>query len=81
MSQHDRLNQSIPVTSYTIEIVAMLERALAMAYTGDARVITKALMEPFGLHRSLIELGIPCLISSLNYKSPIGPQLSRNPSF
>jgi len=48
------------VTSYTIEIVAMLECALAMAYIGDAQVITKALMEPFSVCRNLGSLVSSC---------------------
>jgi hypothetical protein len=46
----------------------MLERALAMAYTGDARVITKDLMGPFGLKRSLIENGLPSICNFIEFQ-------------
>ena len=49
----------------------MLERTLAMAYTGDARVITTDLMGPMGLKRSLMELGLPAITSLLNFDRSI----------
>lgn len=58
----------------------MLERALAMAYTGDARVITKDLMGPFGLKRSLLELGLPSIIKAINFDKSISSSFSHHPA-
>jgi hypothetical protein len=44
-----------------MEVMSALERALAMAYTGDARVIVKDLMGPLGLKQSLLDMGLPSI--------------------
>jgi hypothetical protein len=82
ISQYDRVfegDKEDPVTSYNIEIAAMLERALAMAYTGDVRTITKHSMEPFGLKPSLMELGLPS-ITNVDFFSNDGNVFALQPS-
>lgn len=44
-----------------IEICAMLERALAYAHTGNAKVLSSSLMKPFWLVRSLLQQGWPTM--------------------
>jgi hypothetical protein len=46
---------------YTVETIAALERTLAYAYTGSAKVISRAVMEPLFLSRGLLETGFPTL--------------------
>jgi hypothetical protein len=58
----------------------MLERALAFAYTGDARVITTQLMTPFGLKRSLIENGLPCIVKALDFDQSLSQYFTHNPA-
>ena len=58
----------------------MVERALAMAYTGDARVITNDLMGPFCLKRSLIELGLPSISKALNFDKSIALEFAHHPA-
>jgi hypothetical protein len=66
------MSKKVPsISPYLVEVVAMVERALAMAYTGDARVITKNLMEPFGLKHSLIELGLPSITKAINLNNSL----------
>jgi hypothetical protein len=77
-SQKERIRNEIPVSPYTLEVTGLLERTLAFAYTGDARVITKDLMEPFGLKRSLIEHGLPCILKSLNFNKAISQLFAHN---
>jgi hypothetical protein len=57
----------------------MLERALAMAYTGDMRTITKYSMEPFGLKPSLMELGLPSM-THVDFFSKDGNVFALSPS-
>jgi len=61
------------VTPYVIDVVAILEQALAFAYTGDARVTMAQLMTQFGLKWSLIEKN--CLVRALDFDHNI----SHNP--
>jgi hypothetical protein len=68
------------ISNYTIEIVSMLERTLAMAYTGDARVITQALMGKFGLKQSLLKLGLPSVIRLVDFKNDISHAFVNNPA-
>jgi hypothetical protein len=68
----------MPVSPYIIEIVAALERALAFAYTGDARVITKDLMGPIGLRKSLVEQGLPAIISGIKLDTSLSMHFVRN---
>src|ERR1700722_16641045 len=69
--QISAIHKRAQISPYVIEVVSMLERALAMAFTGDARVITKDLMGPFGLKRSLLEHGLPSIIKILNFDKSI----------
>jgi hypothetical protein len=56
----------IPIL-YFVEIMVMLERAMAYMFTGDARVIVKSLMGPFGLKQSLLELGMPAITTAITF--------------
>jgi hypothetical protein len=63
-------------TPETIELCSILERTLAYAHTGNAKVIATSLMRPFWLVPSLLELGLPTLspkirISSSSLTTPI----------
>lgn len=57
----------------------MLECALAFAYTGDSRVLTRTLMRPFGLSRSLIELGLPA-ITAIDFNTHLSQYFAHNPA-
>ncbi|KAG2335563.1 hypothetical protein BDR05DRAFT_1006676 [Suillus weaverae] len=48
-----------------IEICAMLERALAYAHTGNAKVLSSSLMKPFWLIRSLLQQGWPTIAPTI----------------
>ena len=58
----------------------MLERSLAMAYTGDARVITTDLMGPFRLKRSLIEHGLPSITMGLSFNQGLAEYFAQSPA-
>jgi len=66
-SQLSSLEKKTTISPYVIEVVSVLERALAMAYTGDARVIVKDLMVPLGLKPSLLELGLPSITRLIRF--------------
>ncbi len=74
------IRKKATISPYFIEVVAMLERSLAMAYTGDARVITKDLMGPFGLKRSLLELGLPSITKLLTFDKNISQDFAHHPA-
>lgn len=73
------MTENRPVSPYVIEVAAILERALAMAYTGDARVITRQLMAPFGLLQSLVHYGIPSFVPAISFDSHISTQFHLHP--
>ena len=79
-SQQPTIQKRIASSPYIIEVTTMLERALAMAYTGDARVITSRLMKPFGLERSLIEHGLPSITAALTFDLSIAKDMVVNPA-
>ncbi len=79
MSQKENIVKKVTISPYIIEVVAMLERALAFAYTGDSRVLTKTLMGPFGLSRSLIELGLPA-ITTIDFNTHLSRHFAHNPA-
>jgi hypothetical protein len=66
------------ISPYVIEVVSALERALAMAYTGDARVIVKDLMVPLGLKQSLLELGLPSITRLIKFDLDPTQSLAHN---
>lgn len=74
------LTNTVHISPYVIEISAALERALAMAYTGDARVITSDIMKPFGLQKSLIEHGLPCIAVDLTFDQSLAKNFIINPA-
>ena len=49
------------VSPYVIEIVAMLERVLNFAHTGNAQVLVKKLMDPAWLSLGCLLDGFPCI--------------------
>ncbi|CCM06664.1 uncharacterized protein FIBRA_08949 [Fibroporia radiculosa] len=59
------LEKSQRPNQIAIEILSVLERCLAYAHTGNARVLATKLMTPLLLTRSLLECGLPCLNPSL----------------
>ncbi|KAH9828613.1 uncharacterized protein C8Q71DRAFT_912237 [Rhodofomes roseus] len=58
------LQQGRKQPALQIELLAMMERTLAYAHTGNAAVISGC-MGPLWLKRSLLELGFPCLHPSM----------------
>jgi hypothetical protein len=68
------------ISPYVIEIIAALERALAMAFTGDPRSITTDLMGPLGLRKSLVEKGLPTLTTKFTFDLDLANGFSSNPS-
>lgn len=49
------------MSHYWIELTASLERTLNYAHTGNARVLTKGLMDPLWLSLSVIHDGLPSI--------------------
>jgi hypothetical protein len=54
-----------------IELCSVLERALAYAHTGNARVIASKLMRPLWLVQSLLEQGLPTFSPTVRLTSSI----------
>ncbi|KAF9515149.1 hypothetical protein BS47DRAFT_1391881 [Hydnum rufescens UP504] len=50
---------------YMIEVIAVLERALAYAYTGSAKLLSRSLMQPLFTSRALVDHGFPMLSQSI----------------
>jgi hypothetical protein len=59
-SKNPRKPDGLP-SPYLVEIIALLERTLAYAYTGSAKVLSRALMDPLYTSRSLIQQGFPTI--------------------
>ncbi|KAF9515156.1 hypothetical protein BS47DRAFT_1391886 [Hydnum rufescens UP504] len=47
------------------QVIALLERSLAYAYTGSAKVISRSLMEPMFTSRAIIDQGYPMVNQSI----------------
>ncbi|KAG1769738.1 hypothetical protein EV702DRAFT_1049616 [Suillus placidus] len=54
-------------TPEVIELCSVLERALAYAHTGNAKVIATSLMRPLWLVQSLLEHGLPTFSPSVRF--------------
>lgn len=63
-----------------IEICAMLERALAFAHTGNAKVLSSSLMRPFWLIRSLVQQGFPTMAQTVRLVTTTTIPVSVSPS-
>ncbi|KAG2356306.1 hypothetical protein BDR07DRAFT_1380905 [Suillus spraguei] len=63
-----------------IEICAMLERALAFAHTGNAKVLSSSLMRPFWLIRSLLQQGWPTMASTIRIMATTTIPVSVSPA-
>lgn len=50
-----------PISPYIIETVAMLERSLNYAHTGNGRVLMRKLMDPAWISLGCIADGLPCI--------------------
>ncbi|KAG1758543.1 hypothetical protein EDD22DRAFT_997786 [Suillus occidentalis] len=59
-----------------VELCSVLERALAYAHTGNARVIAAKLMRPLWLVQSLLEQGLPTFAPSVRITSSVGNPIS-----
>lgn len=55
------LDQLVPVKPYWVELVAALERTLNYMHTGNAKVLTRGLMDPLWMSLSLVNDGLPCI--------------------
>lgn len=53
------LKKGVKPSPQSIEICAVLERSLAFAHTGNAKVLASKLMKPLWLITSLLEQGLP----------------------
>lgn len=53
------------VSPYAVELCCALERALAYAYTGNAKVLSRGLLDPLFISRSLLEFGLPTINTNL----------------
>jgi len=49
------------VSPYLLEFLAALERTEAYAHTGNAKVLSNAVMKPLFITRSLLEHGMPTI--------------------
>ncbi|KAG6369887.1 hypothetical protein JVT61DRAFT_13351 [Boletus reticuloceps] len=49
------------ISPYWVELTAALERSLNYMHTGNAKVLTRGLMDPLWLSLSLVNDGLPCL--------------------
>ena len=58
-----------------VELASALERALAYAFGGNAKVLSRALMSPLWLSRGIIDQGMPCL----NIDKILGSGILANP--
>ncbi|KAG2738230.1 hypothetical protein P692DRAFT_20882808 [Suillus brevipes Sb2] len=59
-----------------VELCSVLERALAYAHTGNARVIASKLMRPLWLVQSLFEQGLPTFSPSVRLAASISNPIS-----
>jgi hypothetical protein len=59
--QQPLLAKGLKPSPQMIEICASLERALAYAHTGNAKVMSAGVMRPLWLIRSLLDQGLPTL--------------------
>jgi hypothetical protein len=62
--KNNRGPEGLP-SPYLVEVIALLERALAYGYTGSAKVISRGLMEPLFTSRSLVLHGFPTINRSV----------------
>ncbi|KAG2358122.1 hypothetical protein BDR07DRAFT_1489883 [Suillus spraguei] len=74
--QHPWLKHNLKQMPEIIELCSVLERTLAYAHMGNAKVIATSLMRPFWLVQSLLQQGLPTLstkiqISSSSLTTPI----------
>jgi hypothetical protein len=53
------------VSPYVVEFTSMLERSLNFSQTGNAKVLTKSIMDQVGLSLGLVRDGMPVLRSGL----------------
>ena len=64
-----------PVPYYSIEFTEALERTLNYAHTGNAKVLTKGLMDPLWLSLSLVHDGMPAISQILVMTPFFGSQM------
>lgn len=55
------LNAGRKPSPYIVELISALERSLAYAHTGNAKVLSTSLMHPLWLSRGIIDQGMPSL--------------------
>ena len=64
-SQLKCIEESKPPSYFATEIIAMLERALNFAHTGNTRVLSRRLMDHFWLSMGIVYDGVPSISPSL----------------
>ncbi len=63
-------------SSYYLEIIAVMERALCFAHTGNVRVLSRTIMDPLWVSMGIVYDGAPCIAPILQTSGS-----SRPPSF
>ena len=59
------VEQQKPINPYYLELTAMLERSLNFSQTGNTKVLTKKMMDHFGLSLGMVHDGSPYLRSDI----------------
>ncbi|KAG2028654.1 hypothetical protein BDR03DRAFT_1019517 [Suillus americanus] len=79
--EHPLLKKGLKPTPETVELCSVLERTLAYAHTGNAKVIATSLMRPFWLVQSLLQQGIPTLSTKIRMSSsPLTTPITVSPA-
>lgn len=61
----DRVKKGKRVSPYTLEFLSALERTEAYAHTGNAKVLSSAVMNPLFLARGIVEHGMPTIVKGI----------------
>jgi hypothetical protein len=65
-----QLQQGRPISPYIQEFGCALERALAYAHTGNAKVLSSGVMGPLFMIRGMVQHGMPTINKAV-YQTPI----------
>jgi hypothetical protein len=66
-----KMVEKIVPQPHLLEFTSALERALAYAMSGNARVLSKGVMEPLWISRALLDVGMPMIRRVYNYGTDI----------
>lgn len=65
-----RIAKGEPVSPYTLELTSAIERTVTYASTGNAKVLSSAVMKPLFITRGIIEHGMPTIVKGI-YQLPL----------